>query len=111
MGISHLNSRPTYDINIIMVSKILKNDKFRKIANNVKPDTKKRVVLSRVTIAEGVTYHIYCNDIGQIILDPQITIPASEVWLFKDTEAREAIATGIKEAAEGKITKINLEDL
>jgi len=94
-----------------MVSKILKNDKFRKIANNVKPDTKKRVVLSRVTIAEGVTYHIYCNDIGQIILDPQITIPASEVWLFKDTEAREAIATGIKEAAEGKITKINLEDL
>ena len=111
MGISHLNSCPTYDINIIMVSKILKNDKFRKIANNVKPDTKKRVVLSRVTIAEGVTYHIYCNDIGQIILDPQITIPASEVWLFKDTEAREAIATGIKEAAEGKITKINLEDL
>jgi len=106
-----LNSCPTYDINIIMVSKILKNDKFRKIANNVKPDTKKRVVLSRVTIAEGVTYHIYCNDIGQIILDPQITIPASEVWLFKDTEAREAIATGIKEAAEGKITKINLEDL
>ena len=106
-----MNSRPTYDINIIMVSKILKNDKFRKIANNVKPDTKKRVVLSRVTIAEGVTYHIYCNDIGQIILDPQITIPASEVWLFKDTEAREAIATGIKEAAEGKITKINLEDL
>ncbi len=106
-----MNSCPTYDINIIMVSKILKNDKFRKIANNVKPDTKKRVVLSRVTIAEGVTYHIYCNDIGQIILDPQITIPASEVWLFKDTEAREAIATGIKEAAEGKITKINLEDL
>ena len=94
-----------------MESQIIKNDKFRKIAANVKPDIKKRIVLSKACISEGVTYHIYCNEIGQIILDPHISIPASEIWLYKNTEAREAVASGLKEAAEGKISKINLDKL
>ena len=38
-------------------------------------------------------------------------IPDSEVWLFEDAEALEAIRTGLKEAAEGKVSKINLDDL
>jgi hypothetical protein len=84
-------------------SQIIKNEKFRKVATNVKPDAKKRVVLTKAFVAEGVTYHIYCNEIGQIILDPQVTIPASELWLYKNEEALEAVATGLKEASEGKI--------
>jgi hypothetical protein len=62
-------------------------------------------------VAEGVTYHIYCNEIGQIILDPQVTIPASELWLYKNEEALEAVATGLKEASEGEISKIDLSEL
>ncbi len=94
-----------------MENTIIKNDKFRKIATNVKPDAKKRIVLSKACMTEGVTYHIYCNEIGQIILDPHISIPASEVWLYQNTEAREAVAAGLKEAAEGKVSKINLSEL
>ena len=87
-------------------SKIIKSNRFRKIAANIKPDSKRRVVLSKDVVTEGVTYHIYCNEIGQIILDPQVSIPASELWLYKNSEAREAVAVGLKEAAEGKISKI-----
>ena len=94
-----------------MENKIIKNDNFRKIASNIKPDIKKRVVLCKEAIAKGVTYHVYSNDIGQIILDPQISIPASEVWLYKDTKARKAVTVGLKEASEGKISKINLKNL
>jgi hypothetical protein len=94
-----------------MEKEIIKNDKFRKVAANVKPDSKKRIGISKACHSEGVTYHIYCNEIGQIILDPQVSVPASEAWLYKNPEAREAIATGLKEASEGKISKVNLKDL
>jgi hypothetical protein len=102
---------PTRYYDTFMESNLIKNDKFRKIATNVKPDAKKRVVLSRALVGEGITYHIYCNEIGQIILDPHVSIPASEIWLYKNTEAREAVATGLQEAAEGKISKINMDEL
>jgi len=94
-----------------MESKIIKNNNFRKIATNVKPDVKNRIVLSRAVITEDVTYHLYCNEIGQIILDPHISVPASEVWLYKNPKARETVAKGLKEAVEGKISRINLSDL
>lgn len=94
-----------------MVNKLIKDDNFRKIAVNVKPDAKKRIVLSKVSVADDVTYHIYINNIGQIILDPQVSISASEAWLYKDKEALEVVLTGLKESSEGKITKINLEEL
>ncbi|MBN1367561.1 MAG: hypothetical protein JW967_06525 [Dehalococcoidales bacterium] len=94
-----------------MTTNIIKNDKFRQIATNVKLDAKKRIVLSKAHIAEGVTYHVYCNEIGQIILDPHISIPASELWLFNNQSALKSVITGLKEAAEGKISKINLKEL
>ncbi len=93
------------------MKQIIKNNNFREVAVDVKPDAKKRIVLSKAPVAEGVTYHIYCNEIGQIILDPHVSIPASEVWLYKNREALEAVQAGIREAAEGKVTKIAPEDL
>ena len=93
------------------MKQIIKNDNFHEVAADVKPDAKKRIVLSKAPIAEGITYHIYCNEIGQIILDPHVSIPASEVWLYKNKEALETVQAGIKEASEGKVTKIDLNDL
>jgi len=93
------------------MSQIIKNNNFREIAVDVKPDAKKRVVLSKVPVEEGVTYHIYCNEIGQIILDPHVSIPASEVWLYRNREALEAVEAGIRDAAEGKMSKVDLKEL
>lgn len=90
---------------------VIKDEVFEKIADSVKPDTKKRVVLHSVQIQEGVSYHIYQNSIGQIVLDPQITIPASEIWLFKNPEALSLVRQGLLDAAQGRVSKVDLTDL
>jgi hypothetical protein len=61
-----------------------KNKDIKKIADSVKPDDRKRIGLQKAKIQEGVSYHIYTNSSGQILLDPQVTIPASELWVFED---------------------------
>ncbi len=106
-----MNICPTYVYNESMENKIIKNPNFRKIASNVRPDAKKRIVLSKANLVEDITYHVYCNDIGQIILDPQVSIPASEIWLYKNPAARNALAIGLKEASEAKVSKVNPDEL
>ncbi|MBE0431662.1 MAG: hypothetical protein IBX67_07530 [Dehalococcoidia bacterium] len=81
------------------------------VAASVKPDAKKRVVLPKALVEEGVTYHIYANKFGQIVLDPQVTIPASEVWLFKNPEALGSVQRGLADAAEGRVSKVDLDTL
>jgi hypothetical protein len=90
---------------------IIKDKKFIRVAESVKPDAKKRVVLPKPPVQEGVTYHIYSNSIGQIILDPQVTIPASEAWLFNNPDALASVQRGLSDAAQGRLTKIDLDTL
>jgi len=77
----------------------------------VKPDTKKRVVLPKALRQEGVIYHIYSNSFGQIVLDPQVTIPASELWLFDNPDALASVKRGLSDAAQGSVSKVNLDAL
>jgi hypothetical protein len=77
----------------------------------VKPDAKKRVVLPKDLVREGVTYRIYSNSLGQIVLDPQVTIPASEAWLFSDPDALASVRRGLSDAAKGKVSKLTLGSL
>ncbi len=90
---------------------VIKDRKFHKVADSVKPDAKRRVVLHGIQIEEGISYHIYKNSMGQIILDPQVTIPASEVWLFNNPEALSTVRRGLSDAARGKISKVDLNSL
>jgi hypothetical protein len=83
------------------VKMVIKDTNFEIVANGVKPDSKKRIVLPRVTVAEGVTYHIYHNSLGQIVLDPQVSIPAYEAWLFRNPEALASVTQGLLESAQG----------
>lgn len=68
---------------------------FEKVAVGVKLDAKKRIVLSKIQVAEGTTYHIYRNSLGQIVLDPQVSIPASELWLFENDNALALVDKGM----------------
>ena len=81
------------------------------MAESVKPDAKKRVVLPKLPLGEGITYHIYSNSLGQIVLDPQVTIPASEAWLYNNPEALASVRRGLADAANGKVSKIDLASL
>ncbi len=68
----------------------------------VKIDAKNRVVLKGPVARH---YQIYRNESGQIILDPQIMIPASEAWLFKNKKALSSVRRGLEESAQGKARK------
>jgi len=90
---------------------IIKDEELTRIPGNIKPDSKKRVVLPSFLVGEDIIYHIYSNSAGQIVLDPQVTIPASEVWLFKNPNAIAAVRRGLAEAAQGKVSKVDLSTL
>jgi len=90
---------------------IIKDEKLTKVAESVKPDTKRRVLLPKDLVRAGIIYHIYVNNSGQIILDPQVTIPASEAWLFNNPDALALVQRGLSDAAEGRVSKIDLKTL
>jgi hypothetical protein len=88
-----------------------KGYQLTEIGESVKPDAKKRVVLPKAVVMEGVTYCMYRNRIGQIVLDPQVTIPASEAWLFKNPEVIASVRQGLADAAKGRVSKVDIRSL
>lgn len=38
-------------------------------------------------------------------------IPSSEAWLYENKNALESVQNGLQDAAQGKISKLNLTDL
>ncbi len=38
-------------------------------------------------------------------------IPLSEAWLYKNKESLESVQRGLKDAAEGKVSKLDLNEL
>ena len=53
----------------------------------------------------------YKNDRGELLLQPTVEIPASELWLFQNREALTSVQRGLKDASEGKIVKADLDKL
>lgn len=54
---------------------------------------------------------VYQNGNGEVLLRPMVEIPASEAWLFRNKEALTSVRQGLKDAAEGKVSKLNLKKL
>lgn len=84
-------------------------DEFEEVATRT-IDERNRLTLGE--LPEGLKrVRIYKNDRGEVLLQPVIEIPASEAWLFRNEEALKSIKKGLKDASEGKISKLNLKDL
>lgn len=81
---------------------IIRDRNLVRVGKPVVPDSRKRVVLPKTVVREGVTYFIYHNSLGQIILDPQASIPASELWVFENKHILALIDRGIRESLNGK---------
>ena len=90
---------------------IIRDTDLTRIPGNVKPDSKRRVVLPSFLVREDIIYHVYSNSVGQIVLDPQVTIPASEAWLFNNPDALASVRRGLFDAARGKVSKVDLDTL
>jgi hypothetical protein len=73
------------------------------VARDVRPDSRKRIALGRALDDLGdASFNVYRDSEGRIILDPQVSIPASEAWLFRNKKALDSIRRGLEEAAAGK---------
>ena len=81
------------------------------VAKDVKPDYRRRVILPKAIVQKGIRYDIYLNHRGQIILDPRVTIPASEAWVFNKPDVHALVKRGLAEASEGKVSRIDLDTL
>jgi len=93
-----------------MRGKVLKiEDDFEEIATRTVDDR------NRLTIGElpkGLKrVRIYKNDRGEVLLRPVVEIPVSEAWLFQNKEAFQRVKKGLRDASEGKISKLDLKDL
>jgi CRISPR/Cas system-associated protein Csm6 len=84
---------------------IIRDSNLKRMPGSIKPDSKKRVVLPDSLVGEDIIFHVYSNDLGQIVLDPQVTIPASELWLFENKEALDSVDKGMAESLNGQATK------
>ena len=83
---------------------ILKDAEFEGITE-VRVDAKHRVTLGRALGGRVSSYRIYRNKVGQIILDPMVTVPAYEAWLFKNKEAMARVREGLEDARKGRLVK------
>jgi hypothetical protein len=80
---------------------VIKNSDFQLISEFAQPDAKKRLSLGEA-MQDAKAYNIYRNPLGQLILDPVKTIPASEMWLYENAHALASVKQGLRESAEGK---------
>ncbi len=85
-----------------MPTTLIKDSHFELLSDGIKPDAKTRLLLGKAAEIEGVTYHVYRNRLGQIVLDPHLSIPAHEAWIFKNKKALASLRRGLKQSAEGK---------
>jgi len=93
-----------------MQHNILKvDDEFQEITTKT-IDDRKRITLGEL-IKDSKRIRLYKNKRGEILLIPVVEIPASEIWLFKNKEALEGVQKGLQDASEGRISKINPDNL
>lgn len=71
----------------------------------VRVDSKNRVTLGPPAQGRVSAYKIYRNSLGQYILDPQVTIPAHEAWLFQNPKALSAVKQGLADAKARKLVR------
>ncbi len=44
---------------------------------------------------------------GSLLLRPAVTVPVETAWFFKNQRAQNLVKTGLEEAAQGKLKKVN----
>lgn len=93
-----------------MQQNILKiDDKFKEISTKT-VDDRNRITLGEL-IKDSKRVKVYKNKRGEILLIPVVEIPSTEIWLFQNKEALESVQKGLRDASEGRISKINPDEI
>jgi hypothetical protein len=81
------------------------DDAFEVLKAEVQPDDRGRVSIGQDFVGSA-HYRILRNALGQIVLDPVVTIPATELWLFQNPQALGAVMRGVQQARSGEISSL-----
>jgi hypothetical protein len=87
----------------------VRDSHFHKVAE-ARLDSKRRLVLGKVAL-QAERFNVCQNELGQIMLDPVISIPLSEVWIFQDPQIRKDMQAGLEDARAGRIRKVKESEL
>jgi hypothetical protein len=52
---------------------------------------------------DALHFQVYINSAGQILLDPALTVPVREMWLYRNPTALAKVREGLAQAAQGKL--------
>ena len=83
---------------------LVKDTHFEEV-NEARVDSKNRISLKRGDSMHIFSYKVYRNSLGQLILDPQVAIPAHEAWLFKNQTAKKMMQKGLADAKNKRLVK------
>ena len=83
---------------------LLKDDHFEAVTE-AHVDAKHRVALGKALGAQITSFQVYRNAHGQLVLDPLVSIPAHEAWLFQNQRALTLVRGGLEDAQQGRLVK------
>ena len=75
---------------------------FKVIKNDIRSDGRGRLTIGQEVVGD-TQYRALMNELGQIILDPVVTVPARELWLLQNTEAFASLVRGVEQAKRGEL--------
>lgn len=55
---------------------------------------------------EDLHFRVYVNSAGQVLLDPALTVPVREMWLYRNPVALKKVREGVAQAGEGKLRNL-----
>ena len=88
----------------MLKQEILKDAEFEEMTE-ARVDSKRRLTLGRAVPSQVRSFKVYRNAHGQVILDPMVSIPAHEAWLFKNKRASGLVQRGLEDAKKGRLLK------
>lgn len=83
---------------------VLKDAEFE-VVTEARVDAKHRVGLGKFITGQVTSFKVYRNAHGQIVLDPMVSIPAHEAWLFQNRKAASLVRQGLEDAKQGRVVK------
>ena len=85
------------------------NDSFKEIGTRT-IDERNRLTIGEI-LKGSKRIRLYQNESGEVLLQPIVEIPASELWLFQNPEAINDIREGLRDASQGKVSRLDPEEL
>ena len=89
------------------------NESFQYIGLSSKIDSRNRVtlgqvlaMLKRVNDRNIDEFEILLGSEGDILLRPRTSIPTRELWIYQNPDAMKVLQQGLKDAAEGRMTRV-----